>query len=92
MDLQGSGCGSLLAGVGTVWRVLGGMDFGEDTKIEDHIPVTLFTLRTPERDVAQLVITDNGKVKVYDLSFNQVKLLGAQAAQAVLHWPVEAPK
>lgn len=49
----------------------------------------LFTLRQPSMDSAELVITERGRSKVYRLSFSQIRLLNAQSAQALAHWPVQ---
>lgn len=48
------------------------------------------TLRRPDGSSAELVITGKprriGSSFVWDVSLSQCKLLGAQCAQAVLHW------
>lgn len=60
----------------------------------DETPVrspTIMTLRQPAPDSAELVITGKpvrrGNTYVWDVSQSQVKLIGAQCAQAVLNWP-----
>ncbi len=50
---------------------------------------TMFALRTPTVNSAELVITVGGKSITYPLSFTQTRLLAAQATQAVTHWPVK---
>ena len=52
------------------------------------VRTTLFTLRQPTVSSAELVVTHLGKTKVYPLSFTQARLLNAQSAKAIAHWPV----
>ena len=55
-----------------------------DAATEATKPSALFTLRSPEKGVLELVITDGRRVKVYGVSLSQIKLLNFQAAQFIV--------
>lgn len=50
---------------------------------------SLFSLRKPDRDRAELVVTVGGKSTVYPLTFDQVRLLNWQSAEAIKGWEVQ---
>lgn len=52
------------------------------------IPPMTITLRQPDYNKAELVITEPGGSLVKALSYAQVKMLNRQTAQALEHWPV----
>jgi hypothetical protein len=49
---------------------------------------TSITIRQPAENVAELVITAQGEVQVWPVSFDQLRLLSVQAAEAISRWPV----
>jgi len=52
-------------------------------------PVTV-TIRQPDHDAVELAIGDGGgRCQVFQLSFSQLRLLLAQAADALSRWPIE---
>lgn len=44
------------------------------------------TLRQPKRKAAELVVTEDGAVQVFALTFDQLMLLNRQTADAILVW------
>lgn len=54
-----------------------------------HISVSHFALRSPSANEAELVMTGRGKTIIYQLSFDQLRLLTFQSAEALSKWPVQ---
>jgi hypothetical protein len=49
----------------------------------------LITLRCPTPDQPELVITENGELRVYQIGYNLTRQLAEQFMSAALRWPID---
>lgn len=57
--------------------------------VSSELPATHISLRSPSAREAELVMTAKGRTTVYKLTFDQLRLLTIQSAEAINRWPVQ---